>query len=492
MVEENNMLNVRNMSDRESEFYERISKNYGSVEECPFNILSEFEGFTKKIKISCKECNHIFNKQARDITRRPVKCIKCMGRLKDTDDIKKLLEELVGDQYTLESEYKNAHSDLYFNHKECGNTYKSSYHSFFTHNKRCKVCKGSSHGEKLIIEYLNLQNILYYFDCKYQGGLDCTSIDGFSVRFDFQLKNIEDEISGIIEFDGLQHYDEIPFFQRNQEALWKNDKIKEEFCEENSIPFLRISVKDVVRNQTIKKRSSNIDVYKLHKLLYEFLENKIGLENIVNTNETIEKLQYKEKRLQQAKFVEKEGLNDLYYNSGLTWKIPLVDFGENYRISNKGHVARVSYDLSPLNLVLPNSENQVISLCKNSKNKGYRRFKLIYATFNDVNYHDLKDYEIIFADGNSDNLDITNLICRSKLDNLKKGTVKAVKCTNIYTGEEVYYCPMSFAQHDFEHFSLSGMGSARTRKEPYNNCLWEFTEKVDSYGNKKILNPDKE
>ena len=48
----------------------------------------------------------------------------------------------------------------------------------------------------------------------------------------------KDIVIGLIEIQGKQHYDSSLLFY--SEDLIKHDKMKEEYCEKNKIPFLKI------------------------------------------------------------------------------------------------------------------------------------------------------------------------------------------------------------------------------------------------------------
>ena len=61
------------------------------------------------------------------------------------------------------------------------------------------------------------------------------------------------EINVAFEFNGIQHYKPIDRFrgQKSFDELQRNDKIKEDYCKSNYIPFLVISYKDYKKVDTI-------------------------------------------------------------------------------------------------------------------------------------------------------------------------------------------------------------------------------------------------
>ena len=68
---------------------------------------------------------------------------------------------------------------------------------------------------------------------------DCR--DKMPLPFDFAIFNDEEELVGLIELNGQQHYTE-GGWNTKEHLLYvqKHDKIKHRFCEKNKIPFLVI------------------------------------------------------------------------------------------------------------------------------------------------------------------------------------------------------------------------------------------------------------
>ena len=96
----------------------------------------------------------------------------------------------------------------------------------------CPRCK-SSNGEKIIKEWLISHNILFEEQKRFE---DCR--DKRCLPFDYYLP----DNNSCIEYDGLQHYEEVKFWggKDNLEYTQNHDKIKTEYCEQNNIDLLRI------------------------------------------------------------------------------------------------------------------------------------------------------------------------------------------------------------------------------------------------------------
>lgn len=118
----------------------------------------------------------------------------------------------------------------------------------------CKYCK-SSHGEKRIAEFLNDQTIKYeeqysILECRYK----------WPLKFDFAIKNENDELIFLIEYQGQQHYMPVRFGGMSielandmYEKQTIKDKIKVEYCRDNNIKLLIIKYSDYKQIKQIIK-----------------------------------------------------------------------------------------------------------------------------------------------------------------------------------------------------------------------------------------------
>lgn len=117
----------------------------------------------------------------------------------------------------------------------------------------CNNCSESK-GEKKIVKYLTQHNIEFIRQKKFDG---CVGIK-HKLPFDFYIPKIRT----VIEFDGIQHFQPISYFGGIEayERLKINDKIKNDYCEENYINLIRI-------------RYDQID--DIYHILYDNLKNYI-------------------------------------------------------------------------------------------------------------------------------------------------------------------------------------------------------------------------
>ncbi len=119
---------------------------------------------------------------------------------------------------------------------ECGNTKALRTNDLVSHRVHSCGCLAESLGELKIAEILQQQGMEYvkqyvFDDCKNSRGL----------RFDFAVIE-NDKVKYLIEYDGQQHFAPMGYWGGKERlvSLQTNDKIKNEYCEKNNIPLIRI------------------------------------------------------------------------------------------------------------------------------------------------------------------------------------------------------------------------------------------------------------
>jgi hypothetical protein len=103
----------------------------------------------------------------------------------------------------------------------------------------CPKCMESK-GEKIIREWLEQNNIDFVYQKTFS---DCRGKRN-PLPFDFYFPNN----NLLIEYDGIQHYKPVRLFngENGFKETKNNDKIKNEFAQNNNIQLLRISYMDSV------------------------------------------------------------------------------------------------------------------------------------------------------------------------------------------------------------------------------------------------------
>jgi len=112
--------------------------------------------------------------------------------------------------------------------------------------QNCPKCSFMSKGEEKISKFLEKNNIKYIKEKTFNG-----CIFKNKLRFDFYIP----ENNMCIEFDGHQHFKNVPFFGNSYLLNKKKDLIKNKFCRENGIELIRIPYYEF---DTISKYLKNI------------------------------------------------------------------------------------------------------------------------------------------------------------------------------------------------------------------------------------------
>lgn len=145
-------------------------------------------------------------------------------------------------------------------HKICGFIFKRRIYNFNI-SRGCPKCdRKRSLLEKQTEQYLLENKFNYSIQKRFP---DCNN--GRS-SFDFCLYSRDHDII-LIEVQGQQHYQEVDIFEKDLATIQRRDKIKEEYCQANNIPLIKIPYWD------INKLSQYLPVDKFND--YRNLEEKV-------------------------------------------------------------------------------------------------------------------------------------------------------------------------------------------------------------------------
>jgi Zn finger protein HypA/HybF involved in hydrogenase expression len=183
----------------------------------------------------CKNCNSIFTNSWDNHINKKQGCPKCNppGRKKRT------IESLIKQVSILNTGYEY-NWDSYKGYFDNGFQIKCQKHGWFFQQisnhlmgQGCPKCK-QSRGEKEIEKFLIKNGIKYETQKTFEG---CKSKRMLPFDFYIPSKNL------CIEYDGELHTRSVEFFgvDKSLEKTIKHDKIKNDFCRENSVNLIRIS-----------------------------------------------------------------------------------------------------------------------------------------------------------------------------------------------------------------------------------------------------------
>lgn len=214
-----------------SQFTEEVRGLVGSE----YSIIGKYKNAMTKIEFVHNSCNHAYSVSPNNFLRGK-RCPECFGwRKKTTEEFADEVKGLVGNEYTVSGEYKAARKKVEFTHNECDRKFEMIAYSFMAGN-RCPHCS-ASRGESSVSEALDEYGLNYEHQYTFD---DC--INKRPLPFDFCVLSEDKTPLVAIEYDGIQHFEPRAHFggTKGFEATNINDNIKNEYCQKNNIPLLRI------------------------------------------------------------------------------------------------------------------------------------------------------------------------------------------------------------------------------------------------------------
>ncbi len=187
---------------------------------------TKYQGVIYECKCICGETTFV---EAHSLLRGDTKSCGCLSN-------RDLTGQRFGKLLILEQTKKrNRSGGIYWKCQcDCGRVVNVQSKCLIAGNTRSCGCIKKSVGEALIREILETNKIEYireyskpnwiFEDTKFQG------------RFDFFLP----KYNRLIEFDGIQHYEEVDYFTASLEKVQEHDKIKNQWAKESNIDLVRI------------------------------------------------------------------------------------------------------------------------------------------------------------------------------------------------------------------------------------------------------------
>jgi hypothetical protein len=217
-------------------FLEKVEKLVGKE----YEFLEEYNGNQHKILVRHNVCSNeyyvapskflnnrrcpiCYNKNKGDKTRRPVeKIYEVIDKLNYT--FIEFPDGYTGDKSKVTVECKNRHITT------------KSIASIISGNG-CLHCNKPSKGEQKIEDYLIKNNIIFERQYKFN---DCRNKN--PLPFDFAIKDKDNNLTHLIEYDGKQHFEPIKYYggEKGFEYRKKNDNIKNKYCKRKNINLIRV------------------------------------------------------------------------------------------------------------------------------------------------------------------------------------------------------------------------------------------------------------
>ena len=210
-------------------------KNYLLENGIQLELLEEYTTDRKNTLVRCLKCGHEYKARPNNI-KQGFGCPSCAKTLPYTlETIKEKAKSIKNGEYTfIDNVYTGSKHKHLVRHEVCGYEWKVLI-SNFLFDTRCPDCYGvyESSGVSKIKQYLKERDINYLVEYIID---DLRSpIYNLPLRFDFYIP----EFDIYIEFDGVQHFQDSRKYRLDRIKLY--DKVKNEYCERNSLDLLRIN-----------------------------------------------------------------------------------------------------------------------------------------------------------------------------------------------------------------------------------------------------------
>lgn len=204
-----------------------------------YEVISDFKNATTKVDFKHTVCNHEFKMTPNNFLRGQ-RCPKCANKVfRTTEQFKVEVYNVLGEDYSVIGDFVCTKTKIKMIHNVCGREYESIPNNILK-GHGCNKCKLSK-GELAVSKWLSENNIINIPEYRFE---DCKSKN--ALPFDFALLDSDRNIKLLIEYDGVGHYEPFRFSKNKEKNIIKfketqiRDKIKNEYCLANKIPLLRI------------------------------------------------------------------------------------------------------------------------------------------------------------------------------------------------------------------------------------------------------------
>lgn len=185
-----------------------------------YEVIGEYKSTNSPILIRHRICGNEFMRIPREL-KQGVLCPKCRrpNYYQNTKTFSERLKSIQGGKYELLGEYKGARTKTEFLCKKCGEVFSATPDNI-VRGHGCPKCTISK-GEDRVERWLKSNGLIYE---KQYSNKSCKSKR--ALRFDFAVKREDGSIAMLIEYDGVQHFRPVRF-----NSLMANRKCEQNFAE---------------------------------------------------------------------------------------------------------------------------------------------------------------------------------------------------------------------------------------------------------------------
>lgn len=218
------------LTGKQYEYFKVIKRN---------ETATKFNGRNVFWDCEC-QCGNIFTTTTTNINKQKVKSCGCMNKILISQaHFQDITGQVFGELIAIERDYNYPNEakkprTLWKCQCSCGNIISIDRTHLVNRGQSSCGCKNSI-GELNINKILNNNNIAY--KSQYTNTDLKTNNNGY-LRFDFAILDKQQNVIRLIEFDGIQHFENVDFFQ-NKNIKYR-DTLKNQYAKDNNIPLVRI------------------------------------------------------------------------------------------------------------------------------------------------------------------------------------------------------------------------------------------------------------
>lgn len=205
-----------------------------------YSVIGDYEKSTVETDFKHNLCGYIFPAKPSVLMSRKGYCPKCSGWRRTTEEAQMKVRELLGEEYEVIGEYTGVHKPFILKHHVCGQLLNTTYMKLQKHNHRCPCSHGrfSAQGQIKIRRLLSERPYITY-ETRYALE-DCSYL--YPLPFDFAVFK-GNVLMGVIDFHDKKHFEPIEEIGGLETLLeiQKRDQIKEDFCLEQEIDYIKIN-----------------------------------------------------------------------------------------------------------------------------------------------------------------------------------------------------------------------------------------------------------
>jgi hypothetical protein len=211
------MIRSKKIHEKTKKTTEEFKKEVFDLVGDEYSVVGSYINKDKKIKLIHNVCGEEYDVSPNHFLRGN-RCKYCYtkSRTKSQEQFEKDVLDILGKEYKVMSQYTKNDEEIELFHTVCGNSILIRPVDIIAHEIGCRYCK-ESHGERKIRLLLENANIEFDRFVKFE---ECKN--KYYLEFDFQIYKPELEKDNkfvLVEFDGRLHFE--PYTKTNPEHLKK-------------------------------------------------------------------------------------------------------------------------------------------------------------------------------------------------------------------------------------------------------------------------------